>query len=132
MSVDSLPYSLAPLGFPFPALSARAGRLPLGGGREVALAALMAAHLAECVRGEFAVGQPERATRASQAKIWLASLALPAATRASLTRCVDATAGTPAQAATALRSVIAAASAHLDGAAVQELEVLARQLVGQS
>ena len=130
MSVDSLPYSLAPLGFPFPALSARAGRLPLGGGREVALAALMAAHLAEGVRGEFAVGQPERATRASQAKIWLASLALPAAARASLMRCVDATSGTPAQVATALRSVIAAASVHLDGAAVQELEVLARQLLG--
>ena len=132
MSVDSLPYSLAPLGFPFPALSARAGRLPLGGGREVALAALMAAHLAESVRGEFAVGQPERATRASHAKIWLASLALPAAARASLMRCVDATSGTPAQVATALRSVIAAASAHLDGAAVQELELLARQLVGAS
>ena len=92
----------------------------------------MAAHLAESVRGEFAVGQPERATRASHAKIWLASLALPAAARASLMRCVDATSGTPVQVATALRSVIAAASAHLDGAAVQELELLARQLVGAS
>ena len=84
----------------------------MGGGREVALAALMAAHLAESVRGEFAVGQPERATRASQAKIWLASLALPAAARASLMRCVDATSGTPVQVATALRSGTPQERAH--------------------
>jgi hypothetical protein len=132
VTTDSLSYSLAPLGFPFPALSARAGRLPLGGGREVALAALMTAHLAESTRGEYAVGQPERAARASQAKIWLASLALPAATRAPFTRCVDATAGTPNQVATALRSVVAATSAHLDGAAVRELELLLQHLVAGS
>ncbi len=127
MTVDSLPYSLEPLGFPFPALAARAGRLPLGGGREAALAALMVAHLADSMRSDLA--QPERAARISQAKIWLASLALPGTTRAPLTRCVDATAGTASQVATALRSVVAATSSYLDGAAVQELEQLARQLV---
>ena len=95
----------------------------------MALAALMVAHLADSMRGVFTVGQPERATRASQAKIWLASLAVPAATRAAFTRCLDATGGSPAQAASTLRHVIAATSAHLDRAAVQELELLARQLV---
>jgi hypothetical protein len=45
-------------------------------------------------------------------------------------RCVEATIGSPAQVAGALRSLIAAASTHLDGPSVQELEKLARQLAG--
>ena len=49
MHTEPLPYALEPLRFPFPALAALAGRLPLGGGREVALAALMTARLAQGV-----------------------------------------------------------------------------------
>jgi hypothetical protein len=62
--------------------------------------------------------------------VWLASLALPANTRVPFARCIDATTGTPLQAAGALRSLVAAAGPHLDGASIQELERLARKLAG--
>ncbi len=128
MHTELLPYSLEPLTFPFPAMAALAGRLPLGGGREVALASLLVARLALGVRGPEPMSVPDRVARAASAKVWLASLALPAATRVSFARCVDATASAPQQVASALRSLVAAASSHLDGPAVQELERLAREL----
>lgn len=124
----ALPHTLEPLPFSFPALAALAGRLPLGGGREVALAALMTARLAQGVVLDTALPPDERTTRAAAAKVWLASLALPAATRVPFARCIESTAGSALPVAGALRSVIAAASSHLDGPAVQELERLARQL----
>lgn len=130
MLTEPLPYSLEPLRFPFPALAALAGRLPLGGGREVALAALLTARLAQSVAADGALSPADRAARASGAKVWLASLALPATTRVPFVRCVDATSSTPVQVAGALRSLVAAAGAHLDGPSVQELEKLARHLAG--
>jgi hypothetical protein len=72
----------------------------------------------------------DRATRAAAAKVWLASLALPATTRVPFARCIDATTGTALPVAGALRSLIAAAGGHLDGPSVQELEKLTRQLAG--
>jgi hypothetical protein len=125
-----LPYSLEPLAFPFPALAALAGRLPLGGGREVALASLLMARLASGLHGPDSVEAPERVARAASAKVWLASLALPAATRAPFARCVDSTAGTAALVAIALRSVIAVTAPHLDGPSVQELEQVVQRLAG--
>ena len=130
MQVDTLPYRLETLGFPFPALASLAGRLPLGGGREVALAALMIARLAGSLRGAEALSAQERATRASAAKVWLASLALPANTRVPFARSIESTTGSPLQVAGALRSLVAAAGVHLDGGATAELERLARQLAG--
>ena len=130
MLTDPLPYALEPLRFPFPALAALAGRLPLGGGREVALAALLTARLAHGAVAGDTLHPGDRATRASAAKVWLASLALPATTRVPFARCVEATTGTPLQVAGALRSLVAAASTHLDGPSIQELEKLARLLAG--
>ena len=130
MLADSRPHALESLRFPFPALAALAGRLPLGGGREVALAALMTARLARGVLAGDALQPGDRATRAAAAKVWLASLALPATTRVPFARCIDATTGTALPVAGALRSLIAAAGGHLDGPSVQELEKLARQLAG--
>ncbi len=101
----------------------------MGGGREVALAALMTARLAQGVMTDGALPPGERATRAAAAKVWLASLALPATTRVPFARCVESTTGTPLQVAGALRSLVAAAGTHLDSASVQELEKLARKLV---
>ena len=132
MHADPLPYGLESLGFPFPALALLAGRLPLGGGREVALAALMTARLAGSVRGANALSAQERTTRAAAAKVWLASLALPASTRVPFARCIEATTGSTHQVAAALRTLLAAASAHLDGAGVAELERLTRQLSGSA
>ena len=130
MLSEPLPYALEALRFPFPALAALAGRLPLGGGREVALAALLTARLAQGAAADDALPPGDRATRAAAAKVWLASLALPATTRVPFARCVEATTGTPLQVAGALRSLVAAAGAHLDGPSVQELEKLARALAG--
>lgn len=130
MPIASLPYALEPLRFPFPALAALAGRLPLGGGREVALAALMTARLAQGVTPGDALHPADRVTRAAAAKVWLASLALPSTTRGPFTRAVDATTGTALQTAGAVRSLVAATGAHLDGPSVQELERLARVLAG--
>lgn len=126
----SLPFALEPLRFPFPALAALAGRLPLGGGREVALAALMTARLAQGAAAGDPLHPADRASRATAAKVWLASLALPAATRVPFARCIDATTGPTLPLSGALRSLVAAAGAHLDGPSVQELERLARQLAG--
>jgi len=127
---ESLPFALERLRFPFPALAALAGRLPLGGGREVALAALMTARLANALTRDDLLHSVDRATRASAAKVWLASLALPANTRIPFARAIDATALGTLQVAGALRSLVAAISLHLDGASVQELEGLARRLAG--
>lgn len=130
MNADPLPYSLESLAFPFPALAALAGRLPLGGGREVALAAMLVARLAVGLKGPEAMNAPDRVARAASSKVWLASLALPAATRVPFARCVDATASTPVHVVGALRGLIAAAAQHLDGPSVQELEHLTRNLAG--
>lgn len=130
MLTEPLPYALETLRFPFPALAALAGRLPLGGGREVALASLLVARLAQGVAAGESLPAAERASRAAGAKVWLASLALPATTRVPFARCVESTTGTPSQVAGTLRSLVAAAGAHLDGPSVQELERLARQLAG--
>ncbi len=130
MHTESLPFALERLRFPFPALAALAGRLPLGGGREVALAALMTARLANALTSDDLLHSVDRATRASAAKVWLASLALPANTRIPFARAIDATALGTLQVAGALRSLVAAISLHLDGASVQELEGLARRLAG--
>jgi len=126
---DTLPYGLQPLAFPFPALASLAGRLPLGGGREVALASLMVARLAQAVQSATTA---DRVARASAAKIWLASLALPATTRVPLARSIEASTGTALQAATALRAVIAAVSSHLDGMSILELERFAKLLANAS
>ena len=125
---EPLPFSLEPLTFPFPALAALAGRLPLGGGREVALAAMLVARLAQGTHNSDAVNVSDRVARAASAKVWLASLALPAATRVPFARCVEATAGSALQVAGAMRGLIAASAQHLDGPAVQELEKLTRML----
>jgi hypothetical protein len=131
--LSPLPYALVALQFPFPALVALAARLPLGGGREVALAALQMARLAHDAaplvpRATPPLGAAEREVRAAAARVWLASLALPTPVRNACTRCADATAGPAEGLAPALRTVLHAAGAQLDAAAVRELEQLVRAL----
>ncbi len=131
--LSPLPYALASPQFPFPALVALAARLPLGGGREVALAALQMARLAHdaaplVARATPPLGAAEREVRASAARVWLASLALPTPVRNACTRCADATAGPAEGLAPALRAVLHAAGAQLDATAVRELEQLVRAL----
>lgn len=95
----------------------------------MALATLLIARLASGLDPSDPLGTPDRVARAASAKVWLASLALPASTRVPLARCIESTAGSAGQVGTALRAVIAAVSTHLDGAALMELEQLAGLLV---
>jgi predicted DNA-binding transcriptional regulator YafY len=73
--------------------------------------------------------QEERTARAAAARVWLASLALPAPVRAPLAKLFDATrAALPSQTASALVTVADAAASYLDGPALAELRALAAQL----
>lgn len=132
MSTLQPPYALAPTQFPFPALAALAGRLPLGGGREVALAVLTVARLAVVLLPPDALPAEERQARAQGARVWLASLALPAPLRVPLARSIDASAAGAGPMATALRGLAAAAAGYLDGGAALEVDRLVRRLIASA
>ena len=119
------PYALAATPFRFPALASLAGRAPLGGDREVALATYLAARLAHDALGDHGISQPVRAERAVHAKSWLATLSLPASIRPALARLVDASGGDVKAVSAALRTVIGATSSRLDPPARAELNRLA-------
>lgn len=122
------PYALAAPVFRFRHLANLAGRAPIGGVREVALACFVAARLAaECVLApEDAAG---RAGRAAGAKAWLGTLSLPAAVRIPAVRCADASAAASAAVAgKEVAGLAAAAAVFLDSQSRAELEALATLL----
>lgn len=126
------PYATAPVQFPFRALAAQAGRAPIGGAREVALACLMAARLSSGVLPPVPLPLPARAARRQSARTWFATLAVPAALRAPLARLADAAAREgPRGVAAALGSVLGAARRQLDPASAGELEELITRLSAQ-
>ena len=118
------PYAVAPVHFPFRALAARAGRAPLGGEREVALAALMAARLARDAVGENELPAALRKQRANSARTWLASLALPARARSPLARLVEASAGDAATLVGAIDEAADALAPWLDDHCLAELRAI--------
>lgn len=111
--------------FRFPALASLAGRAPLGGDREVALATYLAARLAHDALVDHGISQPVRAERAVHAKSWLATLSLPASIRPALARLMDASGGDAKAVSAALRTVIGATASRLDPPARTELHRLA-------
>ena len=129
----SPPYALATPRFRFRALAALAGRSPLGGEREVALATLLAARLAVGALPPQPLPQGVRITRANGARSWFAALALPATLRQPLARLVDATTSVDRDGLeVALRAVIDLGLPQLDAAAVAELRELLRVLGAQT
>jgi hypothetical protein len=126
------PFSLDAPAFRFRALAMLAGRAPLGGEREMALAALMAARLAEGLLPGAALSPTARQSRASGARVWLSTLTLPAATRMPLARLVEATEGenrnTVAEALTVFAGI---ASSMLDPASRTEISELLAALGGR-
>lgn len=126
------PYGLAPTSFRFAGLAALAGRAPLGGQRETALAIYLAARLADDTAPENGLPAELRAQRAASAKHWLASMALPAAVRSALNEVIDATVEPGPTLPATLRAVIKVAAGHLDGAARLELERLTSALESQT
>jgi hypothetical protein len=123
------PYALAAPRFRFRALAALAGRSPLGGEREVALAALLAARLVVGALPPQPLPQGVRITRANGARAWFAALALPTALRQSLARLVDATTSVDRDGLEpALRAVIDVSTPQLDQHAIAELRDVVRAL----
>jgi hypothetical protein len=121
------PYALAVPEFRFRGLAALAGRAPLGGEREVALAVLMAARLAAGMLAPWPPPLPTavRAKRATAARAWFASLTLQPALRMAILRVVDASAAEdPTALAGALRVLTTAAAPYLDTRAAGELRAL--------
>lgn len=123
------PYALTAPVFRFPALAALAGRRPLGGEREIALGALLCAHLAAGALPTCAFPIDVRERRAAGARTWLGALALPAAVRASVARVIESSARSdPGALQQSLRSLADIAGRALDAPARGELEALAALL----
>jgi hypothetical protein len=119
------PYAVPATSFRFAALATLAGKAPLGGRREVALAVYLAARLADDTLPERGVSPEARAERAAHAKSWLSSMALTAPVRSALARLIEATGNGPTATAAALPAVIAVAGSQLDAGARAELDRLA-------
>jgi hypothetical protein len=123
------PYALAPTTFRFRALAALAGRAPLGGARETALASYVVARLAVGCLPDSVLPLDDRATRASAARTWLASLALPVPVRAPLVKVIESTRHeSRPEVAAAIVTVADVAASYLDGPALAELRALATEL----
>ena len=124
------PYALPTPNFPFRHLAGLAGRAPIGGAREVALACFVAARLAfDCAARSPDLADAARSARSLGAKAWLGTLALPIAVRGSLVRCVESTVeGTPDALVRELTDLAAAGASYLDSASRAELEALAASL----
>lgn len=126
------PFALAAPVFRFKHLAALAGRVPIGGAREVALACFVAARLA----GERVCGsdddQPQRAARSAAAKAWLGTLALPQPVRGAAARCVEFSVHADrATVCDEVKILVTAATAYLDVQSRAELDSLALLLAGE-
>lgn len=123
------PYSLEPNAFPFPGLAALAGRAPLGGQRETALACF--------VVGRLIVGSASGATdseggreRLLGVKHWLGSAALGQPLKLALTKAAEcASEGDSTGLKSALESVMTITANQLDPPARLELARLAQAIV---
>jgi hypothetical protein len=125
------PYVLDKPVFRFARLAAQAGRSPVGGGREVALAAYLSARLAHDCLPERGIDRETRSLRASAAGNWLSALTLAAPVRTAFSDLMATSGGAPAEVAVMLRRVIAVTAQTLENGARLELERLAAALEAQ-
>jgi hypothetical protein len=125
------PYVLEKPMFRFARLAAQAGRSPVGGGREVALAAYLTARLAHDCLPERGVDRESRSLRATAAANWLSALTLAAPVRSAFSDLMATSGGAPAEVAVKLRRVIAVTAQTLENGARLELERLAAALEAQ-
>ena len=132
-SAPRAPYSLEPTAFPFPGLATMAGRAPLGGPRELALACFVVARIVgDMSLGPEALSREQRLERSQSVKHWLGAATIPTAVRNALSRLADATANDDLSALTAaLESVMAVTANQLDSGARLELGRLAQAIAGQ-
>jgi hypothetical protein len=125
------PYALSTHDFPFRHLVSLAGRAPIGGAREVALACFVAARLAADHGDGNIEEESARASRCAAAKTWLGTLALPAPVKASVGRCAEATVvGTRNDVSREISALAATSATYLDAPSRAELDALAVALRG--
>jgi hypothetical protein len=123
------PYALPAPGFRFRALAQVAGRAPLGGPRETAIATLVAARLAAATLHAPGISTAQRTARADAARSWIGTVALGPVPKVALTRLVETTAqGDRNAVAAALSKVTDVTAPYLDKAARSELDSLAAAL----
>ena len=130
MPVTLPPYALPAPVFRFRHLASLAGRAPIGGAREVALACFVAARLAhDCCDPLLDLDDELRAARCTGAKAWLGTIAIPAPVRTPVAKLAEASAKGRADTMAPLVSALAnAAESFLDPAARAELDALAARL----
>ena len=124
------PYALSAPVFRFRNLAALAGRAPIGGAREVALACFVAARLvSDCCDPTLELDEELRAARCAGAKGWLGTIAIPSPVRTPVAKLAEASAlANPAVMAPLVSSLARAAESFLDAASRSELDVLAAKL----
>lgn len=132
VSAPRAPYSLEPNSFSFPSLASLAGRAPLGGPRELALACLLVCRIVRDSLPESDELTPEQlAVRVAMAKNWLGTAAIQAPCRGALGRLLDSCAKRDRAAMhPAIEAVIAVTANHLDQGARLELVRLAQTVAG--
>ena len=124
------PYSLEPTSFPLPALAALAGRAPLGGQRETALACFVVGRLIASASSSTATGTEQGRERLQGVKHWLGSAALAPNLRQALARAAEcASEGDKTGVKSALDSVMTVTANQLDPAARLELARLSQAIV---
>jgi hypothetical protein len=130
-SAPRAPYGLEPTTFPFPALATMAGRAPLGGPREIALACFLVARIVGDESARHSTLTPEqKAERAQGVKHWLGAATIPSPVRNALSRLTDSTVGADRTAIqAALDSVMTVTANQLDPGARLELGRLAQAIV---
>jgi hypothetical protein len=127
------PYALATPAFRLKALATHAGRASLGGDREVALACFVSARLVAGMLPPLSIAQADSAIRVPAARQWLASLMIPATTRAAAVATMDAVSENDFRAAgKGLRMIIDAGGSHLDPASIAELTELLNELASNA
>jgi hypothetical protein len=125
------PYAIAAPTFRFRHLASLAGRAPIGGAREVALACFVAARLAVESGGSLDADPDARVARATAARTWLGTLSLPPTVRTPLLRCAELSGEGAAAAMGREVTVLATAAAtFLDAPSRGELDALALTLKG--
>jgi hypothetical protein len=124
------PYALPAPVFRFRNLATLAGRAPIGGAREVALACFVAARLVnDSCDPVLAMDADARAARCAGAKGWLGTIAIPAPVRAPVAKLAEASAnGHPESMAPLVTALAKAADAFLDPPARSELDALSARL----
>jgi hypothetical protein len=125
------PYSLEPCTFAFPALASLAGRAPLGGPRELALACFLASRILRDSVDADDLTAEQLQHRVQGAKHWLGSAAIQAPARSALVRLVEASFTRDRNAIlTAFEVVMTVTANQLDQGARLELVRLAQAIAG--